>query len=460
MSPARAFRLSLPFVLMAALAVVAAAAGARAQTVGFEIGPLQTLPGDWRGYQQLYGDVNGDGRTDLIWNRVDDGNFSNTYAGLAGDDGIFDLGSVTSIAADWRTYQVYAGDFNDDGLTDLLWNSKCQDVGCVNSANFVIVGLSNGDGTFAVQPRQVLGISGWAQYRTRIADVNGDGYEDVVFNYVGNGFSDTSPGANLIYVALSNENALFTLQPLQTVGLSGWDNFNVTTGDVDGDGRADLIWSTQCIVQELSSEGACWLGVNNRVAIGKSTGSSFQVSPPQAIGDDGTWSGYEIHQGDVNGDGRLDLIWRRSSGADANALFIGLGTAAGSLVVGEQQVVDGRGFWSELRLLDTSADGKDELVFNSICQARLSEPPFTCTAGRNLITIGHVDNDGLVTADPEQELPAADLETLQLAPRHPAADYNGDGQEDLLWSSAANTILVGLAVQQEYRSHIPLALAP
>lgn len=464
------FRRLLALVLVFLPATIVLVAQARpVDETEFVIRPLQSFPGDWSGYRQLTGDVNGDGREDLIWNRVTDGTHNYTFVGLAGADGAFVQGPLNDFPGDWRVYRIYTGDFDGDGLTDLLWNSKCQDFNCNSSANYTAVGLSNGDGTFTLLATQQLGTAGWSAYRTRVADANGDGRDDVIFNYVGNGFGATQPGANYIYVATSGINAALTLGPLQTVGLTGWEYFNVTTGDVNKDGLADLVWATQCIRKYFYAGESCWLGQNNRVAVGLGSPTGFDIFPPQIIGTDGTWQGYEINDGDVNGDGRHDLVWQSPSGTDAINSFVGLGTDSGQFEVGEQQTGSATTYGNFFALLDVDGDGDDDLIANTLCQARDTNT-FKCTAGRNLLTIGRVGPDGTVTYDPEQELPSADLENLGLSPRHPAADYNGDGTGDLLWSSvgpngslAPNLVLVGLAQPPEpvsFESYIPAAVRP
>src|SRR5258707_239228 len=82
------------------------------------------------------------------------------------------------------------------------------------------------------QPEQ----GGWFGYTAHLADVNGDGFADLVWNQLGT--------INRTYVNLSNGNGTFRRalsafdQPEQN-----WSGFTLFTADVNGDGLADLVWN-------------------------------------------------------------------------------------------------------------------------------------------------------------------------------------------------------------------------
>jgi hypothetical protein len=76
---------------------------------------------------------------------------------------------------------VRIGDLNGDGRDDLLWNEIKP-----NSQNVVHVSLAKPDGSFdftrPFQPHNVVR-SDWSQYTPLLADVTGNGRKDVVWTH-------------------------------------------------------------------------------------------------------------------------------------------------------------------------------------------------------------------------------------------------------------------------------------
>jgi hypothetical protein len=142
--------------------------------------------------------------------------------------------------------------------------------------------LNNGTSTPYFAP-QIIGSGGWQNFnRTFAGDVNGDGLTDML--------ATTSDGRLFYY---PNNGTAMPYSAPQIIGAGGWQNFNhITIGDVDGDGRADLLATT--------ADGRLFYYHNN--------GSATPYVTPQVIGTSGWQNFSQIMLGDFDGDGRADLI--------------------------------------------------------------------------------------------------------------------------------------------------------
>jgi hypothetical protein len=60
---------------------------------------------------------------------------------------------------------------------------------------------------------------------------------------------------------VAGDNGLLTLSPQFTLGSAGWNVYGALIGDIDGDGRADIVWNS--IYQSSLSDA-------NYVYVGKS----------------------------------------------------------------------------------------------------------------------------------------------------------------------------------------------
>ncbi len=204
------------------------------------------------------GDVNGDGKPDLVV--VDsDQNCSGAWSTgevevrLGNGDGTFQA-PVSYASGGFQALGVAVGDVNDDGKLDLVVVSSCGS-GDATCHGQVGVLLGNGDGSF--RPVIVYDSGGSLPYGVTIADVNGDGHPDLVVangcrslsrdssrdssrngSRDGSGDGCTSPGS--AGVLLGNGDGTFRTAVIYPAGA----NSNVTSlavGDVNGDGHPDVV---------------------------------------------------------------------------------------------------------------------------------------------------------------------------------------------------------------------------
>jgi hypothetical protein len=136
-------------------------------------------------------------------------------------DGTFEPYDLVTTGNGWGEAVVIA-DLDGDGKDDVVFTNPGGDV--------VTVLLGNGNGTFQAHadyatPDYPLGLA--------VADVNGDGRLDLVV--VGNG-TDLAPG-NTVTVFLGNGDGTFQAG---TPYLTASSPYGIVLGDLDGDGRPDV----------------------------------------------------------------------------------------------------------------------------------------------------------------------------------------------------------------------------
>ena len=296
---------------------------------------------NWRTerHERLLADTDGDGRADIL------GFGQRNVLVAQADDIRFDGSQIWttefSYALDWRVARHVrtAGDVDGDGRDDIV---AFGDDG-------VQVALSNGGGFDAASLwianfGYVAG--GWrtARHIREVADVNGDGRDDVV------GFGERG-----VLVGLSN-GAGFDPASNWLNGFSqnnGWrvDRHTRTTGDIDGDGRDDLVAFGNYGVRIALSNGTGFV-INNAL-----------WSDDFGTVDDGWSNDRHIRTvADVNGDGREDLVGFGEDGVYV-ALSAWWGFEAAELWSADFGYEDGwRNGLHERQLADINGDGMADIV--------------------------------------------------------------------------------------------------
>src|SRR5579872_682079 len=229
---------------------------------------------------------------------------------------------------------VITGDFNRDGKVDLAVSYQ----GGTGTGGVAVL-LNTGNGTFGPAKTYSFG-----QNPSSVAtfDVNGDGILDLVV-------ADGSSFPNSVYVLTGKGDGTFNA----AVGYATSSNSlsSVTIGDFDGDGHPDLATtaydSTVSILLNNGS-GAFHLG------------SSFMA---------GNLPIY-IAAGDVNGDGKLDLV-TADTGDSAVSVFLGDGH--GHFQLKSKNTLSDA---SSLILTDYNNDGKLDII-NALGDARGFGPSFS-----------------------------------------------------------------------------------
>ncbi len=236
------------------------------------------------------GDFNNDGIADLV--TVD--NQNNLIDVLIGNgDGTFQ--AATTFAVGTSPDNVLVGDFDGDGNIDVAVVN--------NQDNTVSVLLGKGDGTFNPQVTYAVGAG---PVRLAMADFNADGFLDLAV---------TNSTDNSVTLLLNNADGSgnFTVQPATLP--AGANPGGIVAGDFNADGFVDL-------------------AVTNRndntvsILLGKGDGTfAPQVAFPLNAAD----GPFPIATADFNGDGVSDLAIVNFGGATVNTLNVVLGVEAETL---------------------------------------------------------------------------------------------------------------------------------
>ena len=244
-----------------------------------------------------------------------------------------------------HTHPAHIGDVNGDGKADIVFVGQSWNGPGLN----IRTKLSNGDGTWT-HKYQVLGDgSGVHTNPSFIGDFNGDGKADILF--IGQGWNGV--GLN-IRTKLSNGDGTWTPK-YQVLGDGSGVHANpALIGDVNGDGKADLVFV-----------GQGWNGAGLNVRTKLSNGDGTWTPKHQVLGD-----GSGVHTnpaliGDVNGDGQSDLV------------FVGQGWNGAGLNI-RTKLSNGDGTWNPKyhvssdgagvhmypsHIGDVNGDGMADLVF-------------------------------------------------------------------------------------------------
>ncbi len=350
-------------------------------------------------------DVNGDGKLDVL---VPDGCTSrsgNCYGGvgvlLGKGDGTFKAVQTYDSGA-WFANAVAVGDVNGDGKPDLLMTNRCSDPYCYYGSGSVGVLMGNGDGTF--QPAQIYYSGGSNAVAIAIGDVNGDGNLDLLVanNYypggvgvlLGNGNGTFQPaqtygqrgaaGPGSLVVAdvngdgkpdllstiqymttkhdggveIMSGNGDGTFQPPQIYLSGGKIADAMAVSDVNGDGKLDLLVANECMAE------GCGHGGSVTVLLGNCDGTfqSPQVYKP------GGFKTSSVAVGDVNGDGKPDLLVVNTDVDHSSKKGVGvlLGNGDGTFLAAETYDSGGDSA-NSIALGDVNGDRKGDLLVAIQC---------------------------------------------------------------------------------------------
>lgn len=273
-------------------------------------------------------DFDGDGRLDVAMCGTA-GDLFGPNTGLLLDPG----GSAAGARADFRAGRArssVSGDFDGDGKADLAVASYggviCGPSGCTETPDEVWVLLGAGDGTFGTETRYVAGAGPTSIAR---GDVDNDGRDDLVV---------ANEATNDLSILPGNGDGTFGTELRVPAGAGP---FSVALGDLNGDGAIDLA------VADRGYPGAPG-GLS--ILLGRGDGGFIEGPVLQA----GTTT-VSVVIGDFNRDGRQDL-----AAANPDLFEVSAYLGAGDGTFQAPNLFGGGG--TSMTLGDFNADGAQDLA--------------------------------------------------------------------------------------------------
>ncbi len=271
------------------------------------------------------GDLDGDGLADLIaGNPYDDSNVSNggiVYLVLGGISGNPSLGgsadaklygSEESGQSGWVVSGI--GDFDGDGFDDIIIGAPYEDspedgtdnAGCV----WIVSGDDREDADIAdVMTARYCGSGdneflGWSV--SGAGDIDDDGLDDAIFGAPGN--TDAGGDAGAAFIAQGGEDGDFESDDAYAtlLGTGGEAGSSVSEGgDVNGDGRADLLVGAPEEDDGGANSGTAYLilgGISGTIDLANADTKLYGTQSNE-------YAGWSISTaGDVNNDGLSDML--------------------------------------------------------------------------------------------------------------------------------------------------------
>jgi hypothetical protein len=308
--------------------------------------------GDYLGYALATGDVNGDGVDDIIVaapgadgpvNSRSGGGEAYVVLGSPELTGTIDVGQdqqdftiLGAQAEDFLANFAASGDVNGDGIDDILLGTHMADGPEGQRADggvaYVIFGsselketvdLASSEGFLSIWGAEA---SDWLGFVLTAADVNGDGIDDLLISARNaDGLGNSRNNCGEVYVILGSAELPGTMdiaEETQDVTLIGSDpndlfGHSLASGDVNGDGLADVLAGAPAAAansREKAGEVLVFLGLAEWPASVDAALGQQQMSIPgrqelTILGAEPEDElGFSVASGDVNGDGRDDII--------------------------------------------------------------------------------------------------------------------------------------------------------
>lgn len=338
-------------------------------------------------------DFDGDGKPDLATAN----NYSTTGSPASvsilrntSSNGAISFGVHQDIPTGVQTFAIAAGDLDGDGKPDMVSSSLADKTISVfrNTS-------SPGNISFAAKTDYATGQN---PYGIAIGDLDGDGKPDIaVTNYVSNTISlyrNTSTVGTISFAAGTDISTGADLGP-----------WGIAIQDLDGDGKPDL-----AVTNNLS----------NTISVFRNTSTLANISFAPSIHFYGSSAPQGIAIGDMDGDGKPDLVWAINGQNTAFAVERNLSSPGTLNFVASTPHTYNITYAYDIAISDINGDGKPDVLIPSYGKTSVFQ---------NASTTGSISLTEM--ADLPGNSPYAAV----------VGDVNGDGYPDLVTTNFTSTYL-------------------